>query len=232
MPKLYLLPVPLGENALKTLPQYLIDRMHTLDYFIAERARTARRFLKSTGIERPISELHIAELNKRTTPAERARLLDPCLAGHNVGLLSEAGCPAVADPGALVVARAHELDIEVVPLVGPSSILLALMGSGMNGQGFTFHGYLSQKPNELARDLKRLEREAQRNRFTQLCIETPYRNDKFLQTALSNLSPQTRLGIAADLTLDTEYVRTKTVAEWQKNPLPDLHKRPTIFMIG
>ena len=230
--KLYLLPVPLGEEALETLPAYLTERMHGLTYFVAERARTARRFLKRTGLERPISELHIRELNKRTSDAERAALLDPCRAGHDLGLLSEAGCPAVADPGALVVARAHELGIEVVPLVGPSSILLALMGSGMNGQGFTFHGYLSQKPNELARDLQRLERDARRTRFTQLCIETPYRNDKFVETALQTLGADVRFGIAADLTLPTEYLRTQRVATWRTQNRPDLHKRPAIFLIG
>ena len=230
--KLFLLPVPLGADALETIPPYVVARIHALDYFVAERAKTARRFIKSTGPERPISELNILELNKRTTDEERSHLLDAALNGHDVGLLSEAGCPAVADPGAQVVAQAHRLGVEVVPLVGPSSILLAIMGSGMNGQGFTFHGYLAAKPHELTRDLRRIEQDLRRTGYTQLCIETPYRNDKFIETALQTLHPTTRFGIATDLTLSTEYVKTKTIADWKKSNPPSLHKRPTIFLLG
>ena len=154
--KLYLVPVPLGENAGHTIPPYVVDVLHRLDYFIAERAKTARAYIKTTGPKKAFSELHFFEINKRTDQAEIPSFLDPALEGHDIGLLSEAGCPGVADPGAQIVALAHQRDIEVVPMVGPSSILLALMGSGLNGQNFVFHGYLSPKKPELVKDLKDL----------------------------------------------------------------------------
>ena len=229
--KLYLIPTPLGEDGLHALPGYWLPVLHRLDYFIAERAKTARRFIKSTAPERPISVLHFEELNKRTAESDIDGFLQPLLDGHDVGLLSEAGCPGVADPGSAVVARAHRLDIEVVPLVGPSSILLALMASGMNGQGFSFVGYLPPKQPMLGKELQRLEAVARRHRSTQIFIETPYRNRTLVEHLLRTLAPQTRLCIAADLTLPTEYIRTRSIADWSTQPPPDLHKRPAIFLL-
>lgn len=229
--KLYLIPAPLGEEAVHTLPAYVVDILHQLHYFIAERAKTARHFIKRTDPVKAFDELTFFELNKRTRPEELPGFLAPALAGHDVGLLSEAGCPGVADPGARIVAMAHREGIAVVPLVGPSSILLALMASGMNGQNFCFHGYLSPKRPHLAKDLRRLEQLSIRYRQTQILIETPYRNQQLIETALQVLSPATRFGIAADLTLPTEYIRTRSVQEWREAPPADLHKRPAIFLL-
>lgn len=230
--KLYLIPCPLGENALQTIPDYVKDIIHKLDYFICEKCKTARHFIKATGMPRPLQELTYYELNKRTDKNEWRTFLNPLQEGHDVGLLSEAGCPGVADPGAVIVAAAHEKDIEVVPLVGPSSILLAVMASGMNGQNFAFNGYLAPKKNDLAKDLRRLEQQARKFQQLQLFIETPYRNNVLIETALQTLAPDTRLGVAADITLDSEYIKVKKVATWKKSKLPNLHKRPAIFMIG
>ncbi|HKK73951.1 MAG TPA: SAM-dependent methyltransferase [Saprospiraceae bacterium] len=228
--KLYLIPTPIAEDSLYTIPPYVTERLHQLKYFIAERAKTARRFIKTTEPRYPISELHFFELNKRTSPEERNQFLDKVLEGQDMGLLSEAGCPGVADPGAKIVAQAHRLGIRVVPLVGPSSILLALMASGMNGQSFAFHGYLSVKTPELIKDLKNLE-QAARHGQTQLFIEAPYRNRNVVEQALKNLRPDTFFGIAMDLTAAEEYVRSLPIQRWQQEKLPELHKRPAIFMV-
>lgn len=228
--KLYLIPTPIAEEALHTIPPYVTTRIHQLKYFIAERAKTARRFIKTTEPPHPISELHFFELNKRTSSEERNQFLDPALAGENIGLLSEAGCPGVADPGAKVVAQAHRLGIRVIPLVGPSSILLALMASGMSGQSFTFHGYLSVKTPDLIKDLKNLEQAARRGQ-TQLFIEAPYRNGNVVEQALKTLRSDTHFGIAMDLTDPKEYIRSLPIRQWQKEKLPELHKRPAIFMV-
>ncbi len=230
--KLYLLPCPLGDDALQTIPPYVVEIIHRLDYFICEKAKTARHFIKATGLPRPLQELTYYELNKRTEQSEWRTFLDAAEKGHDIGLLSEAGCPGVADPGAVIVAAAHERDIEVVPLVGPSSILLAVMASGMSGQNFAFVGYLGAKKPDLAKDLKRLEQNARKMQQTQLFIETPYRNTALIETALQTLSPNTKFGIAADLTLPTEWVKVKRVGDWKKTKMPDLHKRPAIFLIG
>lgn len=229
--KLYLIPAPLGENAVHTIPPYVISILHELNFFIAERAKTARHFIKETNPVKPFAELVFSELNKHTDPAALKSMLQAALRGQDVGLLSEAGCPGVADPGARIVQLAHELGIEVVPLVGPSSILLALMASGMNGQSFAFQGYLPAKRPDLARELKQLEQVSGRLHQTQIMIETPYRNQAFIETALENLRPDTLLGIATDLTLPTQYVCTRTINAWKQQALPDLHKRPTIFLI-
>ncbi|MCB0633826.1 MAG: SAM-dependent methyltransferase [Saprospiraceae bacterium] len=229
--KLYLIPAPLGEGAVHTLPAYTIDVLHSLNYFIAERAKTARHFIKDTQPVKAFSELHFSELNKRTDPSELSAMLQPARDGHDMGLLSEAGCPGVADPGARIVGLAHDAGIEVVPLVGPSSILLALMASGMNGQSFAFHGYLPPKRPDLARELKNHEQLASRLKQTQIFIETPYRNQAFIETALESLRPDTLFGIAADLTLPSQYTRTRRVSDWKQNPPPDLHKRPAIFLV-
>ncbi|MEO0780069.1 MAG: SAM-dependent methyltransferase, partial [Bacteroidota bacterium] len=229
--KLYLIPSPLGEGGARVLPQYVVDRIHQLRYFIAERAKTARHFIKASQPPYAISELTVVELNKRTPPTEWRHYLQAAEAGQDIGLLSEAGCPGVADPGAQVVELAHQLGITVVPLVGPSSILLALMASGMNGQRFCFHGYLSPKKPDLRRELKKLEQESSRLQQCQIFIETPYRNQGLLEAARQVLQPRTRFGLAVDLTLSTEWIRSQRIAQWRQAPLPNLHKRPAIFLL-
>ncbi|MBV6652319.1 MAG: SAM-dependent methyltransferase [Mameliella sp.] len=230
--KLYLIPTPLGEGAVHTLPKHVIDVLHSLDVFIAERAKTARRFIKTTDPIKPFHELTFYEISKHTPPEERQRFLADAEQGKHIGLLSEAGCPGVADPGAIVVQTAHQRGIEVVPLVGPSSILLGLMASGMNGQNFSFHGYLPSKKPELQRELKFLEQRVSKHHQTQIFIETPYRNRGLIEAVINTLSPDMLFCIAADLTLSTEYVKTLTIAQWRKVKIPDLHKRPAIFLVG
>ncbi len=231
--KLYLFPTPLGENedAGYVILPYATKIMHGLDFFIAERARTARRFIKSTGPDRPISDLTVFELDKHDPTKGLSDFLKPAMGGHDIGLLSEAGCPGVADPGARVVKLAHEKGIEVIPLVGPSSLLLALMASGMNGQSFCFHGYLPNKGNELARELKRLETLSAKFNQTQLFIETPYRNKAMLDALLKNLSGSTQMAVAVNLTLPNQEIRSKTIAEWKKIKIPDWHKQPAVFLL-
>lgn len=229
--KLYLIPTPLGENAVHTIPPYVIEKLHELDFFIAERAKTARAFIKTTQPKKAFANLTFFELNKRTAPEEITTFLKPAENGNDMGLLSEAGCPGVADPGAEIVKMAHEKGIEVIPFVGPSSILLALMASGMNGQGFSFQGYLSAKKPELAKDLTRLEQLSRRHRQTQIFIETPYRNMGMLEETFKVLSSETRLCVAADISLKTEFILTKKIKDWKKAKLPNLHKRPAIFLI-
>ena len=213
------------------IPDYVIEKIHGLRFFIAERAKTCRRFIKTTRPPYAISELTVFELDKRRPEVGIRDFLKPVSEGHNIGLMSEAGCPGVADPGAEVVKIAHSEGIEVVPMVGPSSLLLALMGSGMNGQSFAFKGYLSAKRPQLANDLKKAEQLSGRLRQTQIFIETPYRNTAFVETALSTLSTNTRFCIACDLTLPSQYIVTKTINAWKKSELPDLHKRPTVFLL-
>ncbi len=228
---LFLIPIPLGEDALFSLPDYCIKTIHGLDYFIAERARTTRRFIKTTNPPRPISDLIVFELDKREPEKGIDSFLAPALSGNDIGLMSEAGCPGVADPGAKVVAQAHKLGIAVKPLVGPSSLLLALMASGMNGQSFSFVGYLPQKTPDLVREIKRLESRSKKYKQTQLFIETPYRNNALLKTLIDTLSANTTLGIASRLTLPDELIISKPVAQWKKMKSPDLHKKPTVFLI-
>ncbi|RMF31489.1 MAG: SAM-dependent methyltransferase [Bacteroidetes bacterium] len=230
--KLYLVPVPLGEGGEDGLPAGVSAVLGRLRHLIAEQPKTARRWLKALKLSRPLDSWEIRRLNKHTPPAEWNRYLDPALQGEDVGLLSEAGCPGVADPGADIVGLAHRLGIEVVPLVGPSSILLALMASGLNGQQFCFHGYLPRERQALSRTLKALEREALREGRTQLFIETPYRNAPLFQALLRTLSPTTRLCVAVNLTLPNQWVRTRSVAEWKKQPPPPLEKQPAVFLFG
>jgi 16S rRNA (cytidine1402-2'-O)-methyltransferase len=232
--KFYLIPTPLVEpfeENLHTIPPYVVDIIHGLDTFIVERAKTARHFIKATKQPIPLPELMIYELDDKGQFADYQAINEVLSAGKSVGILSEAGCPGVADPGATVVAWAHRQNIEVVPLVGPSSILLALMASGMNGQSFTFHGYVSAKREDLGRDLKKLEETAKRLQQTQIFIETPYRNGQMIETAFKILQPNTRFGIAADLTGTPQYIAVKTIAEWKKMTLPELHKHPVVFLI-
>jgi 16S rRNA (cytidine1402-2'-O)-methyltransferase len=229
--KLYLIPTTLGDNApLEVLPISVKKIIEQIDTFIVENEKTARRFIKSIHPKKKQSTLTIFLLNKFTHSSEVPSFLNPCLQGKNIGLLSEAGCPGVADPGADVVSIAHDKNIQVIPLVGPSSILLAIMSSGMNGQSFTFHGYLPIDKNERKQELKQLERISYEKNQSQIFIETPYRNNKMLEDICQTLRNETRVCIACDITLPTEYIKTKTVNDWKKNKV-DLHKRPTIFII-
>jgi 16S rRNA (cytidine1402-2'-O)-methyltransferase len=228
---LYLIPSTLGECCLAdVLPQRTADVANRISHYVVENTRSARRFLSKLQLAQPIDALSFAELNEHTTEAELAPLLAPLLQGCDVGIISEAGAPAVADPGAALVKAAHENGIRVIPLVGPSSILLALMASGFNGQSFAFAGYLPVKPDERQRSIRRLERLAADGQ-TQIFIETPYRNAKMLADLLRVCAPQTRLCIAADITLATEFIATKTVAQWKKNGV-ELNKRLCIFLLG
>lgn len=226
---LYLIPVALGEGAaILVLPPATLDEIRRLRTFIVENAKSARHFLKAAGYAHPLQETRFELLDEHTREDRLEALLAPLLAGEDCGLMSEAGCPAVADPGAALVRRAHESGIRVVPLVGPSSVLLALMASGMNGQRFVFHGYLPVDKTPRASTIKALE--AQAAGATQIFIETPYRNDALLQALLQHCRGDTRLCVAADVTLPTEFVITRTIAEWKKQP-PDLNRRPTVFLL-
>ncbi len=230
--KLFLIPITLGEDSNFTIPQYVIDVIHSLDIFIVERARTARRFISSTKPAKNIQDLVFHELDKREPRAGVKGFMKAIYEGKNIGLMSEAGCPGIADPGAFAVEYAHENGIEVMPLVGPSSILLALISSGMNGQNFSFHGYLPVKQPERIKTLKRLEQESSKYRKTQIFMETPYRNMALIDDIFKQLSPSTKICIAADLTLPSQYIRTLSIADWKKEKLEDLHKRPAVFVMG
>lgn len=228
---LYLIPVPLAENAAaKSFTPYLVGTINSIKEYIVENEKTARRFLKEAGLKTLQSELIIHDYGKHNREGDKSDFFKGLQAGNDVGLMSEAGCPGIADPGADIVDKAHRMGIKVVPLVGPSSILLALMASGFNGQSFTFHGYLPIDKAERARRIKELESAAIKNNQTQLFIETPFRNNPMLEEVLRSCNAKTRLCIACDLTSATELVQTKTIAEWQKKA-PDLHKRPTIFLL-
>ena len=229
--KLYLIPTTLGEVAPEdVLPQTVKRTIDFINDYVVENEKTARKFIKSINPEKVQANLRINVLNKHTEISEHNAMIQPCLEGRNVGLMSEAGCPGVADPGAVIVKLAHERGIQVVPLVGPSSILLALMGSGMNGQSFAFNGYLPIDKSEKKAVLKNLERLSFEKNQAQLFIETPYRNNKLLEDILQSLQNSTRLCIAADITLPTEFIKTLSVNDWKKTKV-DLHNRPTIFII-
>ncbi|KQS47264.1 SAM-dependent methyltransferase [Flavobacterium sp. Leaf359] len=229
--KLYLIPTTLGESdPMDVLPQTVKRAIDFIDYYIVENEKTARKSIKAIHPEKKQPDLKISLLNKHTDSREYEQMIKPCLQGINVGLMSEAGCPGVADPGAVIVKIAHERGIQVVPLVGPSSILLALMGSGMNGQSFAFNGYLPIDKSEKKSALKSLEKLSYDKNQSQLFIETPYRNNKLLEDLLQTLQGNTLLCIACDITLPTEYIRTLRVADWKKTKT-DLHNRPCIFII-
>lgn len=228
---LYLLPVTLGETSIeKVLPSYNKEIVSAIRHFIVEDIRSARRFLKKVDREIDIDALTFYSLNKHTSPQDIATYLQPLVGGVSMGVISEAGCPAVADPGADVVAIAQRKGLKVVPLVGPSSIILAVMASGFNGQSFAFHGYLPIAPGERSRRLKDLEQRVYAEDQTQLFIETPYRNHKMVEDILQHCRPQTKLCIAANITCEGEYIRTHTVKEWQGR-VPDLSKIPCIFLL-
>ena len=229
--KLYLIPTTLGESdPMDVLPQTVKRAIDFIDHYIVENEKTARRFIKAVNAQKVQAELKISLLNKHTEVSEHNAMIKPCLEGINVGLMSEAGCPGVADPGAVIVKISHEKGIQVVPLVGPSSILLAMMASGMNGQSFAFNGYLPIDKSDKKSALKNFEKMSSDKNQSQIFIETPYRNNKLLEDILSALQPNTHLCIAADITLPTEYIKTLRVADWKKTKV-DLHNRPTIFII-
>ena len=229
--KLYLIPTPLGEgNPVGVLPASVLEVIPSLHCFVVEELRTARRFLSAAGLKGKMDTLEFHELNEHTKPADveaSARLFED---GRSVGLLSEAGLPAVADPGALLVALCHRRGIEVVPLVGPSSLMLALMASGLNGQSFAFVGYIPAKTEERRAALRALEKRSSAQHQTQILIETPYRNDSLLSDMLGVLNAHTRLCIAADLTCPDQFIRTRTVAEWKEKPVT-IGKRPCVFVL-
>ena len=232
---IYMIPCPISDErgVWDVLPKTNLDIMNSLDYFIVENIRSARRFLSKAGVEHKIDELEFVELNEHTTSsADVERMLRPVLEGRSAGVISEAGVPGVADPGADIVALAHRYDVRVVPLVGPSSILMSVMASGLNGQSFAFVGYLPIKDGERQRRLKDLEHRARTEHQAQLFIEAPYRNVKLFDTLLKSLSPQMRLTVAADITSPQEFICTRTVAEWRKSQMPDIANRPTLFILG
>lgn len=230
-----MIPCPISDerDVWDVLPKANLDIMNSLDYFIVENIRSARRFLSRAGVARKIEELEFVELNEHTTSsADVERMLKPVLEGRSAGVISEAGVPGVADPGADIVALAHSHDVRVVPLVGPSSILMSVMASGLNGQSFAFVGYLPIKDGERQRRLKELEHRVRTEHQAQVFIEAPYRNVKLFDTLIKSLSPQMRLAVAADITSPNEYIHTHTIAQWRKLGVPDIAKRPTIFILG
>lgn len=231
-PILYLIPTPLGAPDTPCLLPHEREMIVDLTDFVVEAEKTARAHLKHLGVRTPIRELNLQTLNEHTDLNTLPELLRPLLEGRSMGIVSEAGCPAVADPGANLVALAHKHGFEVRPLVGPSSLLLALMASGANGQNFAFKGYLPSEKTERIEALKALEKRSRQHNETQLFIETPYRNDALLADAVAQLHPETRLCTATDLTLPTQEIISKTVADWRKqSALPNLKKRPTIFVL-
>ena len=228
---LYLIPTTLGEsNPDDVLPQTVKRAIEYIDCYIVENEKTARKFIKSILPEKIQSSLQLSSLNKHTDKTEINDMIKPLLQGINVGLMSEAGCPGVADPGAVIVKLAHENGIQVVPLVGPSSILLAMMGSGMNGQSFAFNGYLPIDKSDKKTAIKSFEKLSFDKNQSQIFIETPYRNNKFLEDLIQTLQPNTHLCVAADITLPSEYIKTMKISDWKKTKI-DLHNRPTIYII-
>lgn len=228
---LYLIPVPLTENAgAKSFTPFLSETINQISEYIVENSKTARRFLKEAGLQTPQSELIVHDYGKHNRD-NLAEFFTGLLSGKSVGLMSEAGCPGIADPGADIVAYAHKKGIKVVPLVGPSSILLALMASGFNGQSFTFHGYLPIDKLQRSQRIKELEALTEKYNQTQLFIETPFRNNPMLEEILRSCKPQTQLCIACNLTAEDEMVQTKSIAEWRKQ-VPELHKKPVIYLLS
>lgn len=229
--KLYLIPTSLGDSApLETIPISIKKIIESVDVYIVENEKLARKFIKTVSSGKSQSSLTLFSLNKFTNPMEIPLYLEECCKGNNIGLLSDAGCPGVADPGAEVVKIAHEKNIKTIPLVGPSSILLAMMSSGMNGQNFAFNGYLPIEKVERKSKMKQLEKRSFDENQSQLFIETPYRNNSVLEDLYKTLSSDTKICVACDLTLPTEYIRTQTAKQWKHSKL-DFHKRPAIFII-
>lgn len=227
----YMLPMTMGDSSIdNVIPAEVQELIKSLKYFIVENIKTTRRYLKKIDKSINIDELTFFELNKHTKHEDIAGFIVPAIEGSDIGMISEAGCPGIADPGSEIARISHLKGIKVKPLVGPSSILLALISSGMNGQEFSFNGYLPFDKSKRSKKIKDLERLAQRN-FTQLFMETPFRNDSLLEEVLKNCNGNLKLCIAADITLETEFIQTKTIAEWKKN-IPNLKKRPVMFVLG
>ena len=230
---LYLIPAPLADTLLNdTLPQGTLSRISGLRHFVVEELRTARRYLSKAGHKGNIDELHLFELNEHTDSKEVSNLLQPLIEGHDMGLMSEAGLPAVADPGAALVAMAHQKEIKVVPLTGPSSLMLALMASGLNGQSFAFAGYLPVQPQARKAAIRQWEKRAIQEHQTQLFIETPYRNAALYTDLLEVCAPQTKLCIAVNLTASDAFIATKTIQQWRTAPIPPIEKTPAVFILG
>lgn len=230
---LYLIPTKLGDtpNLNKIIPEFNYQIIYSLRYFIVEKIRTARRFLVEINHPILIDDIIFFELNKHTQMKEIVHYLDAVKKGFSIGLISEAGTPAVADPGSVIVSMAHQKNIKVVPLVGPNSILLSLMASGMNGQQFVFHGYLPKEGSLLFKKIKEMELEVIKKGITQIFIETPFRNNKLINALVEHCKPQTLLCMAMDVTLPGERIETKTIAQWKKEKA-DLNKKPAVFLLG
>ncbi len=230
MASVYLIPIPMGESDINyVIPQEVLKKIKEIKIFIVENIRTSRRYLKSIDRNINIDELEFFEINKRTKQAE-LQVFFTKHKNYDIGIISEAGCPGIADPGSDVVKLAHQNNINVVPFVGPSSILMALISSGMNGQNFAFNGYLPIKKNERIQKIKQLEQKSFKDNQTQMFIETPYRNDALFTDLINTCSPQTKLCIASDITTKDEYIKTKTIGEWKKFNLK-IGKKPTVFLI-
>lgn len=230
--KLYLIPNTLGSTTTDPIPESTRSKILGLKFFLAEEIRNARRYLSAIGLKGQIRDLEIGKFHRKATKPEVQEMLAPLLAGEDMGLLSEAGCPCIADPGEKVVMMAHKLGLQVVPLVGPSSIIMALIASGLNAEDFTFNGYLPIDRMKRIKQLDHLEQRAVRFGRTQMFMETPYRNNQMLESILKNCSPDLFLSISCSLTCEDEYVRTARISDWKKGEIPDLHKRPCIFLLG
>ena len=229
---LYLIPTPLSENtAHQFVTKYIADIIMRVDYYLVENIRTARRFLGSLDLGIDIESIQFELVDKHTSLEQIELLLEPLTAGCSAGVLSEAGCPGIADPGALIVTMAHQKNIDVEPLIGPSSIFMALMASGFNGQSFAFHGYLPIEKASRIQSIKTLEKTVMSNSQTQMFMETPYRNNKLFEDLLQHCHPQTKLCVASDITGKNQLIKTQKIQEWKSN-VPNLHKIPTIFLIG
>jgi 16S rRNA (cytidine1402-2'-O)-methyltransferase len=229
--KVYLIPSMLGPSSPElNIPSGQLEIINQVDLFLVEKAKSARRFLRSIGFDKSFDELQFEELNKRTTMADKLAFVQEAVSGKNIGIISEAGCPGGADPGADIVKIAHEFQLEIIPLIGPSSLLLALMGSGLNGQSFAFVGYLPREPKDRIKSLQQLERTSRQLKQTQLFIETPYRNTAMFQDILKTCRPDTLLHISMNLTLPNAFQRTMTISEWKTTKV-DLNKKPAVFAI-
>ncbi len=226
---IYLIPIPIAENSNIFLPPNIASTLNEIKYYVVENIRTARRFIKSIIPEMVIENLNFIEINKHEE-TDLQQIKRWIKQGETIGLMSEAGCPGIADPGAEIVALAQKMNVKVIPLVGPNSIILALMASGLNGQSFCFNGYLPIKDQARSQKLKQLEQLSKKENQTQLFIETPYRNNQLLQDLIKNCSPQTRVCIAQNITGEHEWIKTKTVEEWVKS-IPVLAKEPTVFLL-
>ena len=229
--RLFLIPVPIAEDATDTIPKQVTDTAFELKHFVVERLKTARRMMRVMGYKGDFDSLNFKELDKHEEHIDYKKLLEPAIKGEDMGLMSEAGCPAVADPGSELVKEAHKQGIRVIPMVGPSSILLALMASGMNGQQFCFKGYLPYKKGELERSLRQLEQDSARRKETQIFIEAPYRNKSVIETALKALKPSTQFAVASELNGVQEFICSANINQWKKLKRPDIHKKTAIFLM-